>query len=118
MVSQWLKSNLSSAISTTMYNVLCYIDNQYVTEKPLKSYSPKKYAGNLSASSRSSKSSHDENGKVKLREHFRNVIIQEEQDDTESLKNSKRETNTESQSRSNLNQFSLYGINMSLFDMI
>ena len=75
------------------------IDNLSVTDKPLNSYSPKKMAGNLSASSRSSNSSHDENGKVKLREHFRNVIIQEEQDDTESVKNSKRETNTESQSR-------------------
>lgn len=32
---------------------------------------------------------------MKLEKHFRNIVIQEEQDDTESKKASKRETNTE-----------------------
>jgi len=45
-----------------------YSDNQYKSEKPLKAYSPKKYAGNLSASSiDSSSSSGQETGKVKLK---------------------------------------------------
>lgn len=73
-----------------------YSDNQQVVEKPLKAYSPKKYAGNLSASSYdSSCSSCENNHKVKLQKHFRNVVIQEEQDDTESKKESKLESNTE-----------------------
>ena len=55
-------------------------------------------AGNLSASSYDSEwSSCDERhgGKSKLAKKLRNFVIQEEQDDTESKKESKRETTTE-----------------------
>lgn len=64
-----------------------YSDNLQETDKPLKAYSPKKEAGNLSASSLdSSNESEGNNGKVRLERHFRNHVIQEEQDDTESRK--------------------------------
>ena len=88
------KNNLVGVIQKKIRK---YSDNQYISEKPLNSYSPKKYAGNLSASSiDSSDSDAYENGKVKLQKNFNNVVIREEEN--ESKKDSKKETNTESES--------------------
>ena len=54
----------------------------------MEAKSPKKEAGNLSASSYDSECSSCEErvGKSKLEQHLRNFVIQEENDDTESKK--------------------------------